>query len=139
MSNLPVDDDGKIKKSRGRKKGSKNKTTTILKEAILLAAEAVGGRQGLVGYLKKQAKMNPVAFMNLLAKVLPHTVVGAVDHKHEHSHEHILAGSEEFRRRIALLGARAREGENLKIVDATPTGSTIVGVELLGKAKSEAA
>jgi hypothetical protein len=58
----------------GRKKGSVNKTTALLKDAILKAAEAVGdkeGKAGMVGYLTQQAKDNPVSFNVLLGKVLP--------------------------------------------------------------------
>jgi hypothetical protein len=55
----------------GRKKGTPNKTTTVLKEAILLAAEAAGGKDGLVGYLTVQAKKHPGPFLALLAKLIP--------------------------------------------------------------------
>jgi len=55
----------------GRHKGVPNKTTTQLKEALLLAATQAGGEDGLVGYLLKQAKENPGPFMALLGKVLP--------------------------------------------------------------------
>lgn len=67
----------------GRPKGAVNKTTTLLKDAILQAAEAVGsdakGKEGLVGYLKKQAVDEPVAFMTMLGKVLPTQVAGDPD------------------------------------------------------------
>lgn len=63
----------------GRPKGSKNKTTAILKDAILMAAEGAGGKQGLVGYLQQQAKANPGPFMALLGKVLPLTLSGDPD------------------------------------------------------------
>ena len=58
-------------KTGGRKKGSPNKTTALLKEAILKAAEGAGGKAGLVGYLKAQAIKQPGPFMGLLGKVLP--------------------------------------------------------------------
>ena len=59
----------------GRQKGTPNKTTATLKEAILRAAEAVGedkkGRGGLEGYLRRVAKEDVKAFSALLGKVLP--------------------------------------------------------------------
>lgn len=56
---------------KGRPKGSPNKTTAVLKDAILLAAENAGGKAGMVGYLTKQATENPQSFLPLLGKVLP--------------------------------------------------------------------
>ncbi|TIM14474.1 MAG: hypothetical protein E5Y67_12405 [Mesorhizobium sp.] len=63
----------------GRPKGSPNKTTALLKDAILKAATQAGGADGLVGYLKLQASLNPGPFMSLLGKVLPTQVVGDPD------------------------------------------------------------
>ena len=60
----------------GRKKGSVNKTTALLKDAILTAAQNAGGKGGTVAYLEKQAKENPTAFMGLLGKVLPMQIAG---------------------------------------------------------------
>jgi len=70
---------GKGKAGPGRPKGVPNKITTDLKRAILEAAEAAGGAGGTAGYLTKQATSNPAAFMTLLGKVLPTTVVGDPD------------------------------------------------------------
>lgn len=56
-----------------------NKTTALLKDAILQAAEAAGGEDGVVGYLSSLAKDEPVAFSQLLGKVLPLQVTGAND------------------------------------------------------------
>lgn len=66
-------------KSPGRPKGSPNKTTALLKDAILLAAEQAGDKEGMIGYLKKQASDNPTAFMGLLGKVLPMQIANADD------------------------------------------------------------
>lgn len=61
---------------KGRKKGVPNKTTALLKDAILQAAEKAGGKDGLVGYLTTQATANPQSFLPLLGKVLPMQITG---------------------------------------------------------------
>lgn len=69
----------------GRPKGSPNKTTALLKDAILRAAELAGGPEdsdgnsGLVQYLQAQAIANPGPFMSLLGKVLPMQIGGDPD------------------------------------------------------------
>jgi len=60
----------------GRPKGVLNKTTALLKDAILQAAELAGGPEGLVGYLQMQANENPGPFISLLGKVLPMQISG---------------------------------------------------------------
>lgn len=64
----------------GRRKGTPNKTTAVLKDAILLAAEQVGGdgngKDGLTGYLRHVASSDVKAFSALLGKVLPMTISG---------------------------------------------------------------
>ena len=59
----------------GRAKGTTNKITATLKEAILLAGQAAHP-DGMVGYLTKQAAEQPAAFMTLLGKVLPLQIAG---------------------------------------------------------------
>lgn len=65
---------------KGRQVGSKNRTTAILKEAILEAAALCGedgnGKGETVGYLKSLAVNHPPAFAQLLGKVLPLTLQG---------------------------------------------------------------
>lgn len=63
-------------KTGGRKKGTPNKTTALLKDAILEAATLAGGESGLVGYLYVQANANPQSFLPLLGKVLPMQIGG---------------------------------------------------------------
>ncbi len=62
-------------KTGGRVAGTPNKITSLLKDAILQAAELAGNdlekKEGLIGYLKAQAIAQPAAFMTLLGKVLP--------------------------------------------------------------------
>lgn len=65
---------------KGRKKGAVNKTTAVLKDAILLAATQTGldgaGTGGLVGYLRSLAQSEPKAFSSLLGRVLPLQITG---------------------------------------------------------------
>lgn len=62
----------------GRPKGKPNKTTALLKDAILKAATDAGDGD-MAAYLKKQAQENPGPFMALLGKVLPLQVTGDPD------------------------------------------------------------
>jgi hypothetical protein len=63
----------------GRPPGSLNRTTVQLKQAILDAAEAAGGEEGMVGYLKRLAVENSSAFSSLLKSVLPTTLTSESD------------------------------------------------------------
>lgn len=66
-------------KTGGRQKGTPNKHTALLKDAILKAAEQAGdklGNEGLVSYLEHQATENPGPFLGLLGKVLPMQIAG---------------------------------------------------------------
>ena len=70
-------------KTGGRQKGTPNKNTSLLKQAILDAATEVGldgkGKEGLTGYCKLLAKEHPSSFSGLLGKVLPTQVAGDPD------------------------------------------------------------
>lgn len=59
----------------GRAKGTPNKTTALLKDAILMAATKAGNGD-IVSYLHVQAVENPGPFMSLLGKVLPMQITG---------------------------------------------------------------
>lgn len=63
-------------KTGGRQKGTPNKTTALLKDAVLKAATQAGREGGLVGYLQRQADLNPGPFIALLGKVLPLQISG---------------------------------------------------------------
>ena len=62
----------------GRKAGTPNRHTALLKDAILAAAEKAG-KGDIVAYLERQAEENPVAFLSLLARVLPLQLRGDSD------------------------------------------------------------
>ena len=68
-------------RGKGRVKGVPNKTTALIKDAIIQAAEAAGGSGGMVGYLTLQASENPGPFMALLGKVLPTQIADADGNK----------------------------------------------------------
>lgn len=65
-------------KTGGRQKGTPNKTTALLKDAILKAATDAG-KGDMAAYLQEQAIKNPGPFLSLLGKVLPMQVTGADD------------------------------------------------------------
>lgn len=79
-----------MKKVGGRTKGVVNKTTRLLREAIIMAAEATGedlhGKGQLVGYLTRIAKKNPELFCVLLGRVLPMQLVGPSESQPVHVH-----------------------------------------------------
>ena len=62
------------KKTGGRQKGTPNKFTASVRDAVEAAFNAAGGAE----YLVQQAHENPVAFMTLLGKVLPREITADV-------------------------------------------------------------
>ena len=69
---------GEGKAGPGRPKGAPNKTTAIIKDAIIQAATNAGDGD-MVEYLTQQARLNPGPFMSLLGKVLPMQIAGDPD------------------------------------------------------------
>lgn len=65
-------------KTGGRQKGTPNKVSGQLKDAILEAAKRAGGgdQEGVIKYLQAQALANPAPFLSLIGKVLPMQVTG---------------------------------------------------------------
>jgi hypothetical protein len=65
----------KRKGGPGRPKGSQNRLTVQVKEAILQAFQEAGGKD----YLVKVAHSEPRAFLVLLGKILPTEINGSLD------------------------------------------------------------
>ena len=63
----------------GKPKGTPNKITVALKEAILAAGELAGGKEGLTGYLHRLAIENSSAYAGLLGKILPAVLAADAD------------------------------------------------------------
>jgi hypothetical protein len=67
------------KGNAGRPKGAVNKLPALLKDAIVEAASLEGGKEGLIGYLRKVARTNKGAYASLLGRVLPLQIQGDKD------------------------------------------------------------
>src|SRR6516162_11525553 len=61
----------------GKPKGTLNRITVALKDAILAAGERAGGEEGLIGYLTRLAVENSSAYAGLLTKILPQTLAAS--------------------------------------------------------------
>jgi hypothetical protein len=94
-------------KTGGRTKGTPNKTTALLKDAILEAAVQAGKKEGLVGYLTRQADDNPAAFLTLLGKVLPLTLQG--DPEKPLVMQHNIKPAERLRDMVIQVAERSGE------------------------------
>jgi hypothetical protein len=92
---------GGKREGAGRRPGTPNKITMQLKEAILEAAHQAGGKDGMVGYLRKQATDNSASFMALLGKVLPHQIAG--DRDNPMQLEHKIESERAFARLVSVL------------------------------------
>jgi hypothetical protein len=74
-------------KTGGRKRGTPNKISSALKEAILEAAKLAGHRldskskDGLVSYLTAMAVQEPASFCSLLGKLLAMTIADAAQNE----------------------------------------------------------
>ncbi len=94
----------------GRAKGTPNKTTTALKEAILLSFERVGG----AAYLEQVARTDPKTYLTLVAKILPRNGVTT-----DQTAGVAQLSDAEIRSRVALM---LREGLS---AEAISTGDSI--------------
>ena len=72
----------KGRKTGGRKRGTRNKSTVAVKDAILAAFEQVGEAD----YLAQVAREDPRTFCALLGRVLPLQVKGEITGSLQHDH-----------------------------------------------------
>lgn len=104
---------GHKKFGTGRTKGTPNRSTRLLKEAIILAAEAVGqdgkGKDKLVGYLMWLAKTEPSTFGSLLGKLLPLQITGKDDKAIEEHVTHVFEGKDLSKLSVEQLSALYQE------------------------------
>lgn len=63
----------------GRPPGSRNKTTTLAKEAIALAAEGLGGTERLIEWAKETPENEKAFWTQLYSKLMPLQVAGSDD------------------------------------------------------------
>jgi len=76
----PSHESGQQKNKGGRPKGSQNKTTRIIKDAVLDSFDRLGRCEYLVKLANGTAS-DRAAYMTLLGRVLPNVIEGDVDHK----------------------------------------------------------
>lgn len=74
-----VDGSGKRKKTGGRKKGTPNKVTVAVKDAIEAAAEKLGGTDRLVEWAKEDPGNERIFWSQIYTKLLPLQVKGEGD------------------------------------------------------------
>lgn len=70
----------------GRKKGQKNGFTMDLRRVILESLHLLNGPE----YLVQQGRDNPVAYLNLLAKLMPVSVIGDSTNPIQVEHTHTM-------------------------------------------------
>ncbi len=92
----------------GRKKGSVNRVSAALKDAIMHAFDKAGG----VEYLVKQADLNPIAFLTLLGRIVPREVEAQVDvHDATARIEALNRGRERARKALRARAKRLAEAQ----------------------------
>jgi len=77
MANSTAFKKGEKRPNQGRPKGLTNKTTQSAKDAIAAAAEALGGSDRLVAWVKEDASNEKVFWGTIYPKLLPLQVAGA--------------------------------------------------------------
>lgn len=85
-------DIGEGKAGPGRPKGALNKTTRAAKDAIALAAEALGGTERLAEWAKEDTKNEAAFWTQIYTKLIPLKLGGDPDNPLKHIHQIELVG-----------------------------------------------
>ena len=101
----------------GRAKGTPNRTTSILQDALIIAAANAGGKKGLIGYLEYCAKKEAPSFLALLGKVIPLQVAAKHTGKVEMIHSS-MSQKEAIELYASMLHANA---DDLKLIEHEPS------------------
>lgn len=75
-SNLKTDENGSVKRGPGRPKGSPNKIAKAAKDAIAEAAEALGGADRMVAWVKEDPANERAFWTSIYPKLVPVTLSG---------------------------------------------------------------
>lgn len=78
-SNLITDENGEVKRGPGRPKGSPNKINKAAKVAIAEAAEALGGADRMVEWVKEDPANEKAFWTQIYPKLVPVTMGGDPD------------------------------------------------------------
>lgn len=73
-SNLKTDDKGQVKRGPGRPKGTPNKLAKAAKDAIAEAAEALGGSDRMVAWVKEDPMNERAFWTSIYPKLVPVTL-----------------------------------------------------------------
>ena len=115
-------------KTGGRRRGTPNRNTQLLREVVLLAAAAAGsekGKNGLFLYLKGVAKKKPAIFVPLLGKILPLQVESQQISKTEVTYRGAAEIREELIRRGVPVEFIFSEPTSVDVQAATSTEDNI--------------
>lgn len=71
--------DAEGNKTGGRQKGTPNKVTKTAKEAIAIAADGLGGADGLLAWAQRDERNESAFWTSIYPKLLPHTLAADPD------------------------------------------------------------
>jgi len=119
--------DPEPKNKGGRPKGSLNRTTRIIKDAVLDSFDRLGRCEYLVKMANGTAS-DRAAYMTLLGRVLPNVIEGDVDHK-VRVELGWLSGRSIGQSDMQSVGHGQQRQINHDVIDAEPIGAANSGQE----------